>query len=768
MAQSIITLAFETYKAQQEALATSVELNEFVLALVPNQTPNAPIDRNETVPPSHQIVHVAEVTQTGFVNPNAVVYSLIMDTRVGDFEFNWVGLRNKQSGVLAAILHIPTVSKFKSIPGVQNGNSVTRSILMSYEGAQQATGITVDASTWQIDFTARLFGIDEAERLANADLYGPAAFLSDGFKITKSGSVYRANQGCGYVGGLRCPLEQDVTLSHVTPSTGIYLDASWQGHLTSQWQTVCELKVSATPLTNYVDSDGYPHYVTKVADIDGAGNVIDRRHVEGFAQYYPKNEADELLSKKVDKASITDSVTSVSSVLVASAKALKTTYDKAVSAYNLASSKWTYAVATTTSYGATMLSGSVASGDTTVAATSSAVKAAFDKAVSAYNLASSKWTYAVATTTSYGATMLSGSVASGDTTVAATSSAVKAAFDKAVEAYNLAHSKWNYTVATTYVYGVTKLSGSVSSGSTTLAATSSAVKAAYDLAATKITKAQGDMYYLGRNNKAIAAQQADTIRVQEANSDTFYNLTWHNGNALYSCASGEGFNYRPSDGFSKVKHGYIAGTYLYHQSDGKVVAHNTNKRSSGLYGIFDSHRIDHIWSMGIAYTIDDDGASFGNLYGLAYKNINNPTGGEMAGGHQAVWCENGQPKAAMGQDGLWGRYVYDGPGDNRQRVYSPSNKPLSVKLWEGSATTVTLSESITTYRLLYIRIGTFVWASYPMTSLLPTADILGKTINLASGSDGATSYQMGVTVSGDGKTISAFSRGSIQAIYGVI
>ncbi|WP_039991481.1 phage tail-collar fiber domain-containing protein, partial [Vibrio azureus] len=105
MAQSIITREFEAYKAQQDALEQPVILDEFVLAKVPGLDPDEPIDRDETLPEREHIVYVAGVTQSGYVNPNAVVYSLIMDTRVGDFQFNWVGLRNKETGLLGAILH---------------------------------------------------------------------------------------------------------------------------------------------------------------------------------------------------------------------------------------------------------------------------------------------------------------------------------------------------------------------------------------------------------------------------------------------------------------------------------------------------------------------------------------------------------------------------------------------------------------------------------------------------------------------------------------
>ncbi|MCE7572266.1 phage tail protein [Aliivibrio fischeri] len=285
MSQSIITLAFEQYKAEQEATAAVVELNEFVLANVPNQDPSLPIDRTEGLPAAEFIVHVADTSQEGFVNPNAVVYSLIMDTTIGDFEFNWIGLRNKESGMIAAISHIPKVSKFKTIVGVQNGNAVTRSIMMSYFGAQALTNINVDASTWQIDFTARLFGMDERVRLANVDHYGHATFFNDGFVVQKTGSDYSAKMGISYLGGLRCHSLNAITIPNVKPNSSIYLDVSYQGQLTSQWQSVFSLICSETEFVDYVDEHNVQHYVTKIAEIDDVGNVIDTRFIGGTAEF---------------------------------------------------------------------------------------------------------------------------------------------------------------------------------------------------------------------------------------------------------------------------------------------------------------------------------------------------------------------------------------------------------------------------------------------------------------------------------------------------
>ena len=278
MSQTAITAAFEQYKAQQEAATATVDLNEFVLALVPNQDADLPIDRNEGLPSQAHIVFAGDVSQVGFVNPNAVVYSLIMDTSIGDFSFNWIGLRNKETGILAAISHIPTAYKLKTVAGTQNGNSVTRSIMMSYVGAKTLTSINVDASTWQIDFTSRLQGVDDANRLSNIDQFGPSAFMADGFNIVKESSGYAALPGVCYVGGLRCEQAIKAPVSDVHKPGIIYIDASLQGNVSSQQQTLFTIKSSASVQGDYVDSHGISHYVAVIAEIDVNGSCIDVRH----------------------------------------------------------------------------------------------------------------------------------------------------------------------------------------------------------------------------------------------------------------------------------------------------------------------------------------------------------------------------------------------------------------------------------------------------------------------------------------------------------
>ncbi|EEU6400622.1 phage tail protein [Salmonella enterica] len=274
MSQTTITLAFEQWKAQQGATGEPVLLDEFVFANVPGLDPDQPVDRNETLPPAEQIVHRQAVSRKGVVNDNAVVHSVVLGADVGDFSFNWIGLLNKASGTLAMIVHAPLQQKLKTAEG-QQGNVLTRSFLMEYNGAQAETGINTPAETWQIDFTARMAGMDERQRLENIDIFGAAAFFGDGYLVGKSGNQFYVTKGTGYVAGLRTMLAENRNITVTTRPVKVWLDVCWTGTLTSVWGVQSRITV-ADNLADYVQN-GVRHYVFAVAGIDENGNITDLR-----------------------------------------------------------------------------------------------------------------------------------------------------------------------------------------------------------------------------------------------------------------------------------------------------------------------------------------------------------------------------------------------------------------------------------------------------------------------------------------------------------
>jgi len=80
----------------------------------------------------------------------------------------------------------------------------------------------------------------------------------------------------------------------------------------------------------------------------------------------------------------------------------------------------------------------------------------------------------------------------------------------------------------------------------------------------------------------------------------------------------------------------------------------TANRSGGIYGTYDSYKIGHIWSMGTAYSIADDGSTFGTpnnaLYGMAYCHTNNANC-KPGYGHQIDITQNGVIGIALGMGG---------------------------------------------------------------------------------------------------------------------
>ncbi|GJK49388.1 hypothetical protein TUM17560_17650 [Serratia marcescens] len=297
MSQSIVTRAFEAWIVNKILNKEPARPDKMIFALIPGQDENAEIDRGEGMPEAGQIQHTADITQYGALNENAVVYSVVLDTTIGNWEYNWVGLVDSASNTVMMIVHTATQSKTKTENG-QQGNSLIRNLSMQFDGAAAATQITVTAETWQIDFSARLQSMDESRRLANVDYYGDAAFRGDGFKVSLSGLTATVAPGLGYVAGLRVLLDKPQTLD-VTSKTGVWVDVCWCGTVTGAWANLFTLR-AANELEDYIDAVGYQHYVTRIFRRDASTSTDERKpfpldalekEIEDL-DVYSKDEAD--------------------------------------------------------------------------------------------------------------------------------------------------------------------------------------------------------------------------------------------------------------------------------------------------------------------------------------------------------------------------------------------------------------------------------------------------------------------------------------------
>ncbi|MFM4712409.1 phage tail protein [Aeromonas veronii] len=278
----VITNAFEQYWQSCLAAEKPVVLDEFILADIPNLDITSPIDPETGLPPESQIVHRQNVDQRGRINNNAVAYTIVMDTTVGDFSFNAMYLRNKANGVIGMIVYKGRETKLKTDQTTgQTGNSLVKSMLMGYDQAAEATLTNVDAGTWQIDYAARLRGMDEDIRQLQADLYGHHTFVGDGFKVVEKDGAYQVSQGVAIIGGLRVELKAPEVIHPGTKPIGVWVDVHRAGSLLSEHQNHFTIISSVADLTDHVDSNGYQHYVAKLATVLADGTIEDGRGSAG-------------------------------------------------------------------------------------------------------------------------------------------------------------------------------------------------------------------------------------------------------------------------------------------------------------------------------------------------------------------------------------------------------------------------------------------------------------------------------------------------------
>lgn len=275
-----ITLAGESLIAQKQGAKQALLVSKFIFANVPGLDPTKPIDRAAGKPPANQIVYtyVIPANNSGYVNPNQVVYSAQLGSDIGDFDWNWMGLESTE-GVLFAVAYMPLQQKRKNIPPLQLGNNVTRNVLVEYDGAQETTGISIDAKTWQHDFTVRLAGIDERERLSNRDMFGRACFFDTGLQVEKVGAVYQVKPGLAYVEGVRVNVPAALAIPAAALPTTVWLDVVLERQLNdvvARWSLAC---AAAKP--DYKDALGVQHYCIALADLT-ASTITDRRPVEAI------------------------------------------------------------------------------------------------------------------------------------------------------------------------------------------------------------------------------------------------------------------------------------------------------------------------------------------------------------------------------------------------------------------------------------------------------------------------------------------------------
>ena len=151
MASTRATNALSGYIAQAIARQESVSFDKIIFAHIPNLNDTALTSVN-TMPTASQIKHTANIQQTGYIADDQVVYSVTLGSEIGDFTFNFVGLVNSAKNVLGVAIYTGDIVKTRT-KAEEQGNALTRNIILQVNNAKTLTNIHTQAKAWQFDFT---------------------------------------------------------------------------------------------------------------------------------------------------------------------------------------------------------------------------------------------------------------------------------------------------------------------------------------------------------------------------------------------------------------------------------------------------------------------------------------------------------------------------------------------------------------------------------------------------------------------------------------
>lgn len=434
-----------------------------------------------------------------------------------------------QSATNAAQAAAPKTREVKTTGPLQGGGDLTDDRTLSIQDATTAQkGATqlsdaVDSTSTVLSATAN--AVKKTWDKAESALAAANARVHTNRQIKTTGAL----QGGGDLSADRTLSVQDATvgqkgivlLTAAVDATSNTLVVNQAG-VNTVWLKAVEALNKANGKFTAVDASATVKGILKVSDaINSTDSTVAasskavKMLAEDIATKFTPVDATNSVKGIVQ---LNSSIASSSESTAATPKAVKEAYDKAAAGYNLAGTKFTAVDASATVKGIVKLSDRVDSASQVIAANLQGVRVAYDKGVSAHNLAGTKWAAVDASPTVKGIALLNDSVTSASSTVSASSKAVKTAMD-------MANSKWAAVDATATVKGIVRLYNGVDSTTIVQAATANAVKQAYDKA---------NAAYNLANGRAPAARQINTTGPLQGGGDLTANRTLSIANASTS------------------------------------------------------------------------------------------------------------------------------------------------------------------------------------------------------------------------------------------
>lgn len=281
------------------------------------------------------LVHTAQVTRASNLNADTAVFTTVLESHVGDFSFNWLGLYNSEYDVLIQVSYEPVQQKIAT-DGPTVGNVLAKGLALQVLGGQSVLNMQTATESWQFDFTGRQKAAEEIQRNAMRAVYGSGAYVTTAGNVTKGASVYQVAPGQTIIDGLRIDLQATDTAiasDNAPENYPFYVYAEvWQQVDSNAVTNHSAIVTSQTPLTDITDPGGNIRTRVLLATLDDENTITDARAyvIDALTLARPATLT------TAGQVSLSSSTTSTSETEAATPKAVKTAKDAADAAQSTA------------------------------------------------------------------------------------------------------------------------------------------------------------------------------------------------------------------------------------------------------------------------------------------------------------------------------------------------------------------------------------------------------------------------------------------------
>ena len=150
-----ITTAGLNLMAAKAAAGQTFAIDKMIYAYIAGLDTSATPPLSEAKPSAGNIKLEVALTASGVAGSDTVVFSSVLGPDVGTWDFNWIGLYSSANSVLVAANYLPSQTK-RATAGSTMGNSLTKNFAIQHTDIGTLTGVTINAATWQQDFTSLL------------------------------------------------------------------------------------------------------------------------------------------------------------------------------------------------------------------------------------------------------------------------------------------------------------------------------------------------------------------------------------------------------------------------------------------------------------------------------------------------------------------------------------------------------------------------------------------------------------------------------------